>query len=257
MPTFAVELDFAGLLVEVRLNDVRVYRDSSGVPRIREDRVNHWIVPGPNLLEVWLGIPNGAEGEKADEPSFELEWFAWESSGSTRRDAERVAGYRYRQELQLPTGEMRRVWDASLEPARNFGEWAWQRADGDPLEAVDRAGIVQLLQRLHDGVSNRNITTVRKTLNIQNEEMARAFGLDARDRDTGQRAFLEKCVAAPRWRLEPLRPDELEFHSQAGGRLVFVTDKNGLPPVRGVSGSTTFDLPCGFSRLGGAWTIVR
>lgn len=256
MTHYAIELDSAGLLLEVRLNDVRIYRDSSAVPRIREDRVNHWIVPGENTLELWLGLPAESASGDGDPSSFELEWLTWDSADS-RQKADRIAGYRWRGELKLERGVMRRAWDAVVTPGVDFGRWAWQDSIAELPEERDRAEILQILMELHLGIERREIGAVRDKLILQNAEMARAFGHDPDDRERRQRAFLESCVAASRWRVEPLRPAELLFHPQAGGKLVFVTDAGGLPPIRGVSQSTTFDLPCGFSRVGGKWTVVR
>ncbi|MFN0206935.1 MAG: hypothetical protein ACKVS6_11585 [Planctomycetota bacterium] len=252
MSTFAIELESSGLLLEVRLNDVRVYRDFSGTPRIREDRVNHWIVPGENILEVWLG----RVADCNDPESFELEWLYW-GEGKTRKSADRISGYRYNRELILPIGETRRVWDSILKPEDDFGSWAWQDADEQPVSDADRAEIISVVESLYQGIAKKDILGVRKKLSIQNAEMARAYGVSPEDRDHKQKSFLEQCVAADRWRLEPLKPELFHYNSQAGGRLVFVTDPNGFPPVRGVSQSTTFDLPCGFSRVNGVWTVVR
>lgn len=252
MPTYAVELDTSGLLVEVRLNDVRIYRDDSAVPRIREDRLNHWIIPGENILEVWLGLPTDGD----DSQSFELDWSRWEDE-QTRRDADHISHYRWNGELKLERGVKRRVFDSIRTIHDGTGPWAWQDADDAPMTESDRGEIIQILQNLHAGIARRDIASVREALRIQNEEMARAYHVKPSERDSKQRDFLDRCVSAARWRLEPLHAGQLSFTPQAGGRLVFVTDARGLPPVRGVAEATTFDLPCGFSRVDGRWMVVR
>jgi hypothetical protein len=246
MPTFAIELESEGLLFDVLLNDVRIAHDLTGVPRIREDRVNHWIVPGDNVLEVWLGLPESEEPLHA----FELDLLRWDS-GETRKSAERIAHYKYAAELKLPAASTRRVFDATVRVEDHFGNWEWQYAEHGPLEEADRSAIVDIIRDLHGAVVRGDVPHVRKRLYIQNAEMARAYGIDRDARDAKQRKFLESCVSSDRWR------ELFLYHSQAGGRLVFVTDRNGLPPVRGVARATTFDLPSGFSRVAGEWTIVR
>lgn len=252
MPTFAIELESAGLLCELRLNDVRIDRDLTAVPRMREVRVNHWIVPGENVLELWLGTPRGP----ADETAVEVEWFRWED-GESRTAARREAGYRWARELRLPEGELRRAWDAALPLGNAFGRWAWQDAEPADLDEADRAAIVGALEGLRAALEAGDVPAVRSRLALQNEEMARAHGLDPAARDASQRQYLAACLGAPRRRIEPLDAGSLVFTPHAHGRLVSVTDRFGLPPVRGSAGSATFDLPSTFSKIGGAWTVVR
>jgi hypothetical protein len=252
MTTFAIEFESAGLCVEVRLNGVRVYRETSGVPRIREDRVNHWMVPGENVLELWLGLPEAG----SDDTTFEAEWLRWQEN-ETRGAAERIATYRWNHELALARGELRRAFDARVSLENAFGAWAWQGADGGALTLGDRSAIVEVLWDLHGAVARGDVVAVRRRLALQNDEMARAHGQEAGDRDRRQHAFLTSCVTAPRWRLEPLDPATLLFAPHADGKLVSVSDRHGLPPVRGTASSVTFDLPSVFSKIGGAWTVVR
>ena len=226
MTTFAIEFESAGLCVEVRLNGVRVYRETSGVPRIREDRVNHWMVPGENVLGLWLGLPRRAPTTRPSRPSGFV-------GKRTRRAAPRsglppIGGITSSPSRGASSGgPSTRAFRWKTRSAHGPGRGPTGRAH--PRRPLgDRGGIVGFARRGRPRRRRRGAPAPRAP---ERRDGARPRTGGRRPRPAAAR-ILDIVRDGARWRLEPLDPATLLFAPHADGKLVSVSDRHGLPGAR-------------------------
>lgn len=249
---FRFEAECAGLAAEARINDIPVDRDPTGVPRISQNALNHWLIEGENRLSVSLGRLDPASALER----YECEVLARDSAIGSASE-ERVVGYRWPGGASLPTWPGREVACLTFHAYLGAGRWRWLDAGSGPIAESDRLRLLARVAELHRATSARQLEVVLQQLTTQHQEMARAHGADPDAYRDRQSRTLEAYMSHDRFRLEPLELSRLKLEPRADGRLVFVTDQDGRAPVRGSAGAVAFQLPSVFSRLEEGWTLVR
>ncbi len=248
---YRVELETSGLRSEVLLNGVPVFRDTAGIPRIQQVAVNHWLLSGENVLQVRLGA--AAPGDKQ---MFELEVDRVEPSASLGA-SDRVTAFRWWSGSALSATTIDLSWEGRFTVEEPIPRWAWLDAPAVLPSEADRGAILDLFEELHGGLASGDVERILWRLAVQQEETARAFGLPVEQAVERERTWLRAVVGGSALRLERFDRASLDLEPRLEGRLVFVADGEGRPPVRGWAGTSTLQLPAVVSRIAGEWTVVR
>jgi hypothetical protein len=233
MLTFLLEVACEGVLAEVRLNDVQVFRAKRAEPKTAEARLNPWVLEGANLLVARI------------EPEGTLNSF----SLSLTRDGSALSRYRWDGEVE--------GWRHRFTVRKAFGRWAWQDAPAAAPSAADRRAILALVKEAHRALAGRDAKALTRLTALSREELGRALGFDPDETAQGQEAFLESLFASRDWSPEAIDFAKLVLTPQAGGRIVTITDAAGKPPLRGAAEGGRVALPMSVARVKGKWTIVR
>lgn len=245
-----LSLHCGGLAAEVRFNDVPIF---AGAPRQsvnHAEKLNQWVLAGPNLLTVSLALPPGPAGAGQE---FELEVVLAQTGKPGGR---KLADYRWTpgapplSPTPVPVFREELTLDA---PA----PWRWAAAPRLPaLSPNDRAAITATLTALHDALAERNLDAIARLQALQLEEQSIAVGEDIA---TGRADYLQllRDLMADNWRVSPLQPGRLDYRLCGNGRLVQAAGPAGQDALLAHSGMGDVALSPYLSKIGGQWTIVR
>jgi hypothetical protein len=106
---------------------------------------------------------------------------------------------------------------------------------------------------LHRALATKDVDRFVDLCSVRLEEQSRATGRTPEAVKELQRLMFRDALS--RENVAPLDPDELEFRSGAGGRLVRVEQKGGIPPIFLTDGQTAVQMV--LSHLASGFELVR
>ncbi|MFY0562878.1 hypothetical protein ACN28E_03455 [Archangium lansingense] len=263
MSLYLLETQCDGLLAQVFINGVEIYREADLVePTFRQSKVNHWIIPGDNSIQVRLvGVPvESLIREHPRSPDFRLELKWMRETETEEPDTTTLASFRWDAEIRpLPPGVPTPVFTQTLPLPEAFGTWSWQKAallDDDALR-TSAGEIRSLVEEFHTALVRRNAASLLALQRVKHEELARALGFSLHSLESSIHEGYEELFADPHWLPMPFDRDALVLELQPNGRLVSVRGPGGLPPVIGRTQQEGLAFPIMAARIGNAWTVVR
>lgn len=252
---YVLEVESADAVADVRLNGASVFSEPLGASRFLQTKLNPYLVPGDNEIEVVLGRPPPPppESPPAPAPSFRVR--AFRAEWGVEGPDEDLGAFTYAGDPPLP--ERGRVTVARLpfDAGAAHGRWSFQ--DAHPFDPADRPEIERLVGAAHAALIARDANAFLALTKTKREELARALDTPATELMSDERAYLQTYFAAPDWKAAPLDPAALVLTPTAGGRLVQVTDAAGRPPLRGTGAGRPLAVSVTVSKLADGYHIVR
>jgi hypothetical protein len=252
---YVLEVESADAVADVRLNGASVFSEPLGAARFLQTKLNPYLVPGDNEIDVVLGRPPppppGALPKPA--PSFRLR--AFRAEWGVEGPDEELGAFTYANEPPLPDQGRVTVAKLPFDAGAAHGRWAFQ--DARPFDPADRPEIERLLGAAHGALVARDASSFLALTKTKRQELAEALDTPASELMSDERAYLQSYFNAPDWDVAPLDPAALVLTPTAGGRLVQVTDAAGRPPLRGTGAGRPLAVSVTVSHLKDGYHIVR
>ncbi|MCP5158330.1 MAG: hypothetical protein H6975_02760 [Gammaproteobacteria bacterium] len=270
---FMLKIQKSTVLLELTINDAPLVLPSRQSDIDTGETINVWIQPGDNVLGVYLTWPEGTpyqpglarcgvrlealeEGQSMGD-SIPLVDFVWPlpaaanaSSASADAPAEPPAPteyYPYEARIRFP------VAPSEAPPSR-----LWQEALPIPWDAKQKPAIIQRLALLHKALDQKDLKAVMKFLDFKAVDAGGAHYLAPDTARMSQQEFFEYLFSIDDWGMEPLEPENLDFHLLADDRVLLVSG-SGMAPALSSSNPAgpKFRLPIYFALIQNVWLIVR
>jgi hypothetical protein len=253
---YVLEVQSEGLAAEILVNGASAFHEPLGAARFLQTKLNPFLVPGENEIEVMLGPPPPPpDGEPAPAGNRAFKLRAFRAEWGVEGPDEALADFTYGSEPELPEQGRVSVIKLPFDAGAAHGRWAHQ--DARPFSPADRAAVVGVVLEAHAALAARDAAALGALTSTKREELARALDTPADELAADERAYLQGFFQAHDWKLAPIDPAALVLSPTAGGRLVQVTDASGRPPLRGVGGGKVMAMSVTVSHLAGGWRIVR
>lgn len=255
---YVLEVECSDAVADVRLNGASVLSEPLGASRFLQTKLNPYLIPGGNEIEVVLGRPPPPPHHlplppPAPAPSFRLR--AFRAEWGVEGPDEDLGAFTYAGDPALPEAGRVTVARLPFDAGAAHGRWAFQ--DARPFDPADRPEIERLVGAAHGALAARDASTFQGLTKTKREELALALDTPAAELAADERAYLQSYFGAPDWDLAPLDPAALVLTPTAGGRLVQVTDAAGRPPLRGTGAGRPLAVSVTVSRLPDGYRIVR
>lgn len=256
-PFVSLEVSTEGLKAGVWVNGVPLFEQTDGEPRFVQSVINHWVVDGPNTLQVYLSPSESGAPGRAVAFGCKLQRGAF---GMREPPTDTLTEYRWSAtKTPLSAGDPKLVATRRLQIDHPFERWRWQSAPRRTLSPEDQDAILQLVLSLHRALSMKNSRGFLSQIRARNDEMSRAFDLTTTAVNDDLTAALQTFFTAPKWAMTPIKdpPNEVSFRPVADGRVIEVRHRDGGPVLRGTDGERAFAYPVMVSLLDDAWTVIR
>ena len=248
--------NYEGVGIQILVNGLPVFSDKTSGQGSGGELLNPYLLNETNHLTIILtalpGKPVPSEQARAEEQVLE----ASQGAGGTPGPTQTV--YRYEWKQKAPPGPLPAPITGTLPPAQYAQPLNWQNAPRTPLTAADRAEIDAQINLLHAALAAKDRVQAAKLLRAKTDNMARALGQPVAELEASQQRFFESEFRNPQWRLKPIRYAQLQFHSGAGGRVVYVLNPDGSDPLSSLptSGNGATAIPAYLARIEGHWEFV-
>ena len=256
MRDYAVAIQSVGLDVEVRLNEVPIFRDLGGRRVMDENFVNDYMAQGDNVLALVVRSPAGLPAPPP-EASGVAELLAVER-GTNIPDGELLLQVSWPNEETPP-------------PPRSFPQTAtasgsvdapdhrgWRDAQPLRLDDVTRGYVLRLVRELSNALDGRRLDVVIALLRTKVAERARAFAGDPAVRLGDLERNYGDLMRRPDWAMERWTDQDALLELVGRERLIRVTNADRKPLLRSVDlGGIRLAVPTDVSYVKGRWTILR
>lgn len=255
-----LQVETAGLVAQVTLNDVEVFADWEGARRVAQTKLDPYLVEGDNRLEVALTPMTDDQGRPLPVEASLVVTLIRGEHGVDPGDAGRVARFAWSPgELPVTPGELTGVWSRqfTVRAEHAHGRWAWQDAPARAPTADDAQALIALAGELHAALAARDGDALAALTALRDGELARALELPADELRAEQSEHYRAWFAEPDWAMDPFDPGAFAATAFARGRLVRVTDPVGGPALKGHGGGRRFAFSVTATRVDGAWVLAR
>jgi hypothetical protein len=140
-----------------------------------------------------------------------------------------------------------------------FGSLHWQEAPALELDADARADALAFVLQMRDAIESGNADPILELSADRFEEVSRAYGVSADEREDMLRKMLTSQSDRPDWLFITPEEDDLALRLVAGGRMVECVATDWRPLIRGVPGGEQgrFLFPMMIGKRGEDWLIMR
>ncbi len=255
-PQYYLDVESVGLISSIGLNDVPILQDRAG-SRLRSVRpVNQWIRPGDNTLHVFGSWPKGVEfkpgkallsasvfiarpdGEGIPEPLITLAKLAW-----PLEPAPEV----YPMRLSIP-------FKVQLAPPLKL----WTEAQKvESIEKSDHSTMVRIASELAAAIAGSRADAAFDLVKYRYDEEDRAYG---KPQDHYRKTVVDQydwIASHPNLKVQPLTTDGSTVRLFGQGTIALLERDPSAEAVILTSDATRFRIGCYFSKIAGAWKIVR
>ncbi|KMQ49646.1 hypothetical protein CHISP_3430 [Chitinispirillum alkaliphilum] len=254
-PFYYFSIGHEGLAIEIWFNDVLLDTDPDGAFRDRQFLNNLYVLDGENSLKVKVGLP----GQPPRKPeSLDLKVGLHEVFSEEDSLPEPIA------EITFPGTDIPSfpaVLDTTVQINSPFGKWSWEQGEVIDIEDPQTIpSVMNLLGKLHQTLSSRDIDTITNIMDVKARDMASAYFMPVEERLEGQRDFYREVFDDPQFEMEPLQSfDNLRFVPMAHGRLLLIEQKNGNSALESkeLSEGYCFCLPVILAKFGNELKVVR
>ncbi len=243
-------------IARASLNDLPFFRAPSSAFQDTARACDHLLVPGENVLalELWDGPPSPDSPEHRGPVHLTVEVVETEEKlAQIAWPALALAAGQKNEELALPWAHAVRFTIPEEHP-RAFYE-------GRPAERIPAEGTPDLrgaVRRIHDALSARNARAFVGEFQLKLEEQRRFYG-DSPELDKEGLVGAYERRFADALAVEPIGDEDLTFEARAGGRVAYVTRRDGRPVLsaRGVADpGQSFELDPLLVREGPKWSLL-
>jgi hypothetical protein len=256
MRDYALSILARSIRMEVRLNDVPLFRDDVEGNFGDENYVNEYTAAGDNelLLRVW---PRADAAQPPPDARALVEFLEVE------RGQPIVAGiplaeaaWSTAEDMPPPTVYPRAVRTTVNVTAPDHR--GWRTAPSITLDDPTRSEILRVLRELHDAMRDRRLNTVVRILRQKISERAAAYAFPPDEKLADLRTNYRELMARADWTMEPMGEEDVALELVAEQRLVNVTNGDGRPPIRtGDLGGMRLVVPVQLTRIENRWIILR
>ena len=242
-----------GYSLVIRLNDVVIDTDPQGVFRNRNFINNQYVIDGKNTLTIEIGLAGDIPKD------LTLQCTVQEL---TETDIQNNATPKPVLTLEFP-GKQVPSFPAQIsgefKVESPFGRWQWEDAETLDMSPDIAEDLKDVLAKLHQALSSKDLAAVRKSVEIKTQEMARAFYVDPAERLKDQEKFFNDIFSDSQFDMEPLKTDDLDIVPMALNRLFLVRHQGGGVALESkeLSEGYNFSLPVIAAKISGKWSIVR
>jgi hypothetical protein len=246
-----------GFSIELRVNDVIIDTDPTGTFRNRSFVNNQFIVDGKNTLKLTLGLAGDPPQMPQDLTlaSMVHELSADQLDGKNLPAPLAALEFPGSEPPAFPT-----ELSASFDVKSPFGRWVWEDAERiQEITADEVFSCGNLLKKVHDALSQKNLKALLPMLQLKTTEMARAFYVAEQERRQDQEQFFKEVFNDSQFAMEPLKTDDLELVAMGENRVFLLRHQGGAPALESkeLSEGYCFTLPVYLSKINGEWKIVR
>lgn len=254
MNRYYLEVTGTHLAYTVLINDIVIFSDrwqeakSDGCP------INQWLLPDQNLLQVNLGVGFG-ENETPSEVRAEIKVkeVALSEPGRPEKILAEINWSLGDESLTLPLN-LQASFELDAFPKSRWQEGLSLSMDSLPVQELERE-----TKRLFALLEEKRLEDLVQVMRMKSEEMAAAYGVDLGERLEDQKEFFQSLFEDPDWGMEPLNTESLFYQVEGFGRLVKVTNRQGLPALNSkeFGDGSCFGLKIYLSKIDGRWEVVR
>jgi hypothetical protein len=245
-----------GVSVRMLMNDVLFYRHPGTDNFTISGSANHLLVPGENTLtiEVLPGTPPPAA--PALRGPAELKIMVHNAEDTLVATA-RWEWWNPNEEPPLPA-----IATGRFRPAGDVAEPAFVRAPRATFGPEGTASQRESVRRVHEAFRARDVPAFLDANALKLAERSRSDADDGHNGVPRMRAKLAEMLQRE-WDVRPLDMDELSFESQAGGRVAYVTRKDGGKALQATCltnnpGSTiTWETDLWLTQVDSEWQVFR
>lgn len=257
----AAETRCNGVAVELIFNGAAIVREFVFSGNMLMNKLNPWIVEGPNQLEVRVAAAAGQPSPGAD---AHLALAVYEGPHGTHPGpGGKLTELTWSQAAQPLAGEgFQQLKMLEFKTRAATPRWRW--LDALPYSDADRPAIVARLMELHAALAASDFDAVAALTRLRDEELALALDVSLDRWVALERQSVASLFQAKNWQLQDVDASELEFHPRAGGKLVEVTRRGMQPPLVGVADGEAISFRYTFCHLAppdseqpGQWSVIR
>jgi hypothetical protein len=265
-----------GVVVDVRLNDMPAHAERTGEEASVSGEYNNLIIKGDNELKTTIRPLEGDEkpapdakvevllaearkGQKVDEAK-ELLAFVWPSEEEKEEgEAEGEEGTKGSEKEEKDEEAFPVVDVQTVKIEGPLGGWAWEGADAIAPTPETTDGILATLRMIHKAFEEFDEPTLLAAVDARMTEMATAHFVDKGDLVHAFQADVREAWNDAQWGMEPLDESALEMDLAAGGRVVWIRDKEWKSPIRSVELSEGHRIGVNvlLTQVKKQWVIVR
>lgn len=255
-PQYYLDVESVGLISSIGLNDVPILQDRIG-SRLRSVRpVNQWIRPGDNTLHIFGSWPKGVEfkggkafvsasvfianpeSESIPEPLVTLAKLAWPAAPAPEV---------YPMRLSIPF---------KVEHAPPLKLWT-DAQKVESIEKTDHTTMVRIAGELASAIAGGRGEAAFDLVKYRYDEEDRAYGKPEghyRKTVVDQYGWI---ASHPDLKVQPLTAEGSAVRLFGQGTIALLERDPSAEAVILTSDATRFRIGCYFSKIAGAWKIVR
>lgn len=275
---FMLKIEKSTVLLELTINGVPLVLPSRQGNIDTAEMLNVWIKPGDNLLNIYLTWPDGMpyqpdlarcklrlealeEGQRLGDAAPLID-FIWPIPAEPAPVAVGGALAKPAEPAEPPTPTEYYPYEARLDfqvaPADAPPSRLWQEAMPIPWRDSQKQAIIQRLTLLHKAIDQKDLKAVMKFLDFKAVDAGGAHYMPPDKARKSQQEFFEYLFSMDDWGMEPIDPENMDFHLLADDRILLVSG-NGMAPALRSSNSAgpKFLLPVYFALIQDVWLVVR
>ena len=256
-PYYTVQLNMAGCVYDVRVNDAPLYENVRGYPVVVELPANRWIRNGGNELGLHLRPQAGKtaldEGAKASAVVYVRE------KEADRETRQQVARLEYPGAAAVDQQGAETIVRANFSAAVPFGLFRWFTSP----EISGEGALNELLEELdnfHRLLAAKNMETILAAVRERDREDAPALYRTLEEQAASSRREYQQFFDETDYTLRPLHTKDVRLRIFGHGRLARVDMKNWQSPVYYLTADrqTAGYLTLVFCRdVQGRWVVIR
>ncbi len=271
---FMLKIEKSTALLELTINGAPLVLPSRQGNLDTGESLNIWIKPGDNLLNVYLTWPDGLpyqpglalcklhlealeQGQRMGDAS-PLADFVWPIPPPTAPSLPAVGGV----PAEPPAPTEYYPYEArihfQIDPADAPPSRLWQEALPIPWNDSQKQAIIQRVSLLHKALDQKDMKALLKFLDFKAVDAGGTHYMAADAARQSQQEFFDYLFSIKEWGMEPLEPENLDFHLLADDHVLLVSGSGMTPALRSSNPSgPKFSLPIYFALIHDVWLIVR
>jgi hypothetical protein len=218
-------------------------------------RLNQYIVPGHNKLELVLTVPP-TEMILPDEPiTFTGKVECWEGDAQNHTQTELINidwTYDNTQDFPIRLGY-------SFDVGLGYGSRVWQAGEQVTESNLNLSELLNYIGQLKAALESKVFSVLEPFLAFRHLELSKAFGFSVDEMRSDDKRFFEELYADPDWRMSDFDSGNLIIDYWAGNRILSLQRHDGLELLRTPKLCTIdifYSLPLKVSRIDNNWHIV-
>jgi len=217
---YVLELQHAGLDVNLLLNDIEIVRADSAEQKASQQKIDGWLVRGENEIRLLAGLPaTGQTGALLD-----LKCLLFRGPhGRQPGESEALARFAERDRSKFPAADPQQVWRSSFTADPYYGPWRWERGYRIELSRGVLAEVMRLLRRVTTALNSGDAETLGSSFRVSMEERSRAYDLRL---DRLQEQAKAWCDLWNPMRVSDPKPEDYSFTVEGERRLLRIERKD-------------------------------
>lgn len=256
-PTYyEVWVQSPALAFNTSINDVSLHVERFQVASEWSQTVNQWVVAGENIFRVLLHA--GPRQHEGLEPGITARCEVREIFALGDSQEVKVLGsaeWTYEEGMSWPQAMEIRT---TLNPPFDT-RWEWLEADRLGDADLKEASLRLMVEDLNARLSKKDLTGLKKLLEVKARELARAYQIPLEMRLRDQEEFFQEFFSDAQWTMQPIAWDGIiqDLHGQ--GRLLELLTKDGKPLLASgdLVADGNFRLGLHLFRTKGEWRLAR